>query len=202
MAHSKRHISGMGQCVAVEECIVCRHHPDSLVMDVSSLDIYQKLSPSAVLLNVYDLTEDYITANDIFQEALDIGGAFHAGVEVYGREFSFARDGIYASIPRVHEVHLWRMAIFIGFTEYTLDEINDIVDDELSESWPGSSYDLLSRNCCSFSRYFCDRIAHQCIPDWVDRLARIANTASQPARVLTAIVTDEEPKIFHPVVAV
>lgn len=137
---------------------------------------------NAVLLHVYDLNEDWLEANDIFRETWEFGGAFHAGVEIYGREWSFNREGIYYSAPRTHEVHVYRTTVLIGYTKYSREEVTCILEDEMHHSWPGKSYNLLARNCCSFARAFCKRITRRSIPDWVDRLPRLANTLTKPAQ--------------------
>merc|ERR1712091_485882 len=48
--------------------------------------------------------------------------------------------------------------------------------------WPAKSYDLLSKNCCSFSRSFCKRLTGDSIPDWVDRLPRLLSKVSKPVK--------------------
>jgi hypothetical protein len=170
------HITAMGQggLRAVQEC------QDGALWTLSN-DEFERETDNAVLLNVYDLNEDWLQTNDIFSETLEIGGAFHAGVEVYGQEWSFSPDGICQSAPRYHEVHVFRTSILIGYTKYSYDELACIIEDQLCGRWPGKSYDLLARNCCSFARSFCKRIAGKNIPDWVDRLPRVANTLTKPA---------------------
>ena len=39
------------------------------------------------------------------------------------------------------------------------------------EEWPGTGYDLLRRNCCSFSDALCVALGVGPIPTWVHRLA-------------------------------
>lgn len=108
-----------------------------------------KFSSNAVLLNVYDLDEKWLEANDLFQD-LDIGGCFHAGVEVYGNEWSFSPDGVCYSCPRRHDVHVFRTAIHIGYTKYSQEEIIRILEDEMCFWWDGGEYDLLSRKLLQF----------------------------------------------------
>eukprot|EP00746_Dinoflagellata_sp_MGD_P125451 gnl/MRDRNA2_/MRDRNA2_60206_c0_seq1.p1 gnl/MRDRNA2_/MRDRNA2_60206_c0~~gnl/MRDRNA2_/MRDRNA2_60206_c0_seq1.p1 ORF type:complete len:243 (-),score=20.51 gnl/MRDRNA2_/MRDRNA2_60206_c0_seq1:243-971(-) len=136
----------------------------------------------AVLLNIYDLSKEFLLSNDISQEVLELGGAFHAGVEVFGQEWSFSPDGVDFNYPKTHDVHVYRQTIVIGYTDYEPEEVQGIVEDEMSLEWRGSSYDLLSRNCCSFSRALCNRLTGKLIPDWVDRLPRLLDAVTQPVR--------------------
>jgi hypothetical protein len=137
---------------------------------------------SAVYLNIYDLSEDWLRTNDIFQEALELGGAFHAGVQIYGREWSFSTTGVDYTCPRQNEVHVYRESILLGYTKYDPEEVAAILQLEMFPKWPGRSYDLLSRNCCSFSRSFCKRLTGEFIPDWVDRLPRLLSVVTKPVK--------------------
>jgi hypothetical protein len=130
-------------------------------------------SENAVLLNVYDLSEDWLVANDIFQQTGELGGAFHCGVEIYGREWAFSNTGVFASRPRWHPIHKYRQTIVVGYVGYSSEDVATIMVDELSDEWEGWSYDLLSRNCCTFSRAVCKRLTGNDIPDWVDRFPRL-----------------------------
>lgn len=137
---------------------------------------------TAVLLNIYDLSEEWLASNDLFHEVLELGGAFHAGVEVYGREWSFGTFGVASNHPRSHDVHVYRQSLVIGYTKYSPDEVNNILEDEMAPRWAGKSYDLLSRNCCTFSRAFCRRLTGNGIPGWVDRLPRLLNNVTKPLK--------------------
>lgn len=130
-------------------------------------------SENAVLLNVYDLSKDWLVANDIFQQTGELGGAFHCGVEIYGREWTFGKDGIFPSQPRWHPIHMYRQTIVVGYTGYSSEDVAAVIVDELWDEWEGRSYDLLSRNCCTFSRALCKRLTGRNIPDWVDRFPRL-----------------------------
>jgi len=164
---------GQGCGCQLERC-------DLIVSRSLSQDEVDGAEDSAVLLNIYDLTEEFKLPNSVFQEVVALGGAFHAGVEVYGREWSFGYDGVHWLPPRTHDVHVYRESILIGHTKYAPEEVALILEDEMFSKWPGRSYDLLSRNCCTFSRSFCKRLTGDIIPDWVDRLPRLLSAASKP----------------------
>ena len=42
---------------------------------------------------------------------------------------------------------------------------------EMMDEWPGPKYDLLRRNCCSFSEAFVARLGVGPTPGWLNRLA-------------------------------
>jgi len=176
-------VMGQGGGKAFQDC------QNNVLRSVSNDEIDDDTS-NAVMLNVYDLSEDWLSANDIFSETMELGGAFHAGVEIYGREWSFGYDGICCTWPRCHDVHVYRTSILVGYTKYSADEVVCILEDEMSRRWLGDGYDLLARNCCSFARSLCRRITGECIPDWVDRLARTANVLTKPAMDAVDIATD------------
>lgn len=142
-----------------------------------------------VKLNIYDLSEEWLLANNLFQEVVELGGAFHAGVEIYGQEWSFGSEGVCRSWPRIHDVHVYRQTIAIGETKYDPQEIAVIVEDEMCRKWAGESYDMLAKNCCSFSRSFCKRLTGDSIPDWVDRLPRLLNAVTQPVKGMADVAT-------------
>ncbi|KAE8719722.1 putative receptor-like protein kinase [Hibiscus syriacus] len=52
---------------------------------------------------------------------------------------------------------------------------------ELSREWPGSSYDLLSKNCNHFCDEFCERLGVQKLPGWVNRFANAGDAAIEIA---------------------
>jgi hypothetical protein len=151
-----------------------------------SLDSEASEAPpeNAVLLNVYDLSEDWLVANEIFQQTGELGGAFHCGVEIYGHEWTFGQDGIFFSRPKRHPVHMYRQSIVIGYTRYGPEDVAAIIEDELCPKWPGKSYDLLSRNCCTFSRALCKHLTGKKIPDWVDRFPRLLHVVKAPVKAM------------------
>jgi hypothetical protein len=142
----------------------------------------EDLKIGVVQLNIYDLSKEFLISNDISQEVLELGGAFHAGVEVYGQEWSFSPDGVDFNCPKTHDIHVFRETIVIGYTHCEPGEVQAFIEDQMSMEWRGSSYDLLSRNCCTFSRALCKRLTGNTIPDWVDRLPRLLTALTQPVR--------------------
>ncbi|CAK0834023.1 unnamed protein product, partial [Prorocentrum cordatum] len=119
-----------------------------------------------VLLNVYDVSHaDAVRwLNSLLAgSALKLGGAFHAAVEVQGLEWSFGRTfrdtlpGVSCQLPRSDPQHTFRESVLLGYTRLTTDRIAGLMAD-LVEEYPGSGYDLLHRNCCTFAEDFSRRL--------------------------------------------
>mmetsp|Transcript_73376 Transcript_73376/g.185889 ORF Transcript_73376/g.185889 Transcript_73376/m.185889 type:complete len:416 (-) Transcript_73376:141-1388(-) len=104
--------------------------------------------------------------------------AYHVGVTVYGREWSYyggcdAREG-----PDATGVRYLRQGAFapsicqivlLGKTPLTELEANEVIQ-ELEDEWLSRDYKFLSRNCCHFSQEMCKRLEVDQIPDKVLRL--------------------------------
>jgi hypothetical protein len=112
-------------------------------------------------------------------------GAFHAGVEVLGREYSFGWNdegstGVFWVEPKGAEAlfgHRFRQRIVLGTVTVTMDELDEIVA-QLEIEWMGYMYDMWHKNC----NHFCDALGERLsakstdgvelarIPIWVNRL--------------------------------
>ena len=104
-----------------------------------------------VTLHVYDLTpwNHYL---------MKIGlGAFHTGVAIDGREYTFggAQDGmiigIFSHIPKNVD-KVFRTSIELGEIE-SLSIVDELIDD-LEEDYQSTDYDIINRNCNHFSDEF------------------------------------------------
>ncbi|CAE7298612.1 unnamed protein product [Symbiodinium natans] len=131
---------------------------------------------SQVLVHVYELVE-FVRLNQILaSELMPIGGALHAGVEVYGREWSFGgapgrRTGVVCEVPRTNRKHRFRETISLGTTRLSASEVALVIGD-LIERWLGEDYHWLHRNCLHFANEFCRKLGVGSIPAWIDRLPR------------------------------
>lgn len=124
-----------------------------------------------MVLNVYDLDKNWQNMNGLFCDALHLGGAFHVGVEVFGKEWSFGSDGVVYGRSRDHDVHVYRQSIPLGYTRHDKRAVMAIIDDMAERTWRGETYDILGRNCCTFARELCYQIlGSDKIPAWIDRL--------------------------------
>lgn len=130
-----------------------------------------------VFLNVYDLMIMNYTIN-----RLGIG-VYHTGVEVYGREYSYAghyhteNTGLKDSVPRdtswLHDA-IWRERIYIGKTRLTKEEVKAKFE-ELKPIFLGPSYNVLDRNCNHFTNHFVKILTGKEMPAYVNRIMKIAS---------------------------
>lgn len=102
-------------------------------------------------------------------------GAFHAGVEIYGREWSFGftedvSTGVFCCRPAGCEAHAYLRPLPMGETHLSQPEVLSLIG-RLAKEWNGQDYDLLRCNCCHFSHELCRRLGVGPIPRWLTSLA-------------------------------
>ncbi|OLQ04342.1 DeSI-like protein [Symbiodinium microadriaticum] len=142
---------------------------------------------AGVTVHIYDVTGNGAVQqlNQVFRAAGT--GAFHAGVEVYGREYSFGYcdegSGIFDCEPKECSSHSYREAVDMGFTALSCDEVRSVLG-RLALDWPGTGYDLLRRNCCSFCNVLCIELGVGPMPAWVSNLAAAGASLSDAAENL------------------
>mmetsp|Transcript_13273 Transcript_13273/g.21663 ORF Transcript_13273/g.21663 Transcript_13273/m.21663 type:complete len:331 (-) Transcript_13273:714-1706(-) len=155
-----------------------------------------------VVLNVYDLNPEddkkkHVT--NVNDWALMVGtGAFHSGVQVHGREWSFGSSAdhiraIQACRPRrcCPMQYKFRMSVEIGSTKLSPKLVKDLIEKMAqSDRYQGSAYNMLKNNCNDFSNDLCQRLTGgRGIPKWVNR----------GARTLDKILDSAEKVASHPV---
>ncbi|KAK5804546.1 uncharacterized protein LOC108479492 [Gossypium arboreum] len=146
-----------------------------------------------VILHVYDVTNSesdktnstIVQINKIFKDGIGLGGIFHSAVQVYGEDewsFGFCEQGsgVFSCPSGKNPMYTYRESMVLGRTNFSIFKVNQILR-ELSREWPGSSYDLLSKNCNHFCDDFCERLGVQKLPGWVNRFANAGDTAIQIA---------------------
>jgi len=134
-----------------------------------------------VLLHVYDLNNRFRRANKVTSRGrVAVGGAFHAGVEVFGSEWSYGCYGVDASAPRaVHgNPHTYCCTISLGRTLLDRTAFATLAW-SMCQQWRGADYELFGRNCCSFASELCRRLGVQPVPDWVSRLPRLLHAGQR-----------------------
>lgn len=112
-------------------------------------------------------------------------GVYHTGVEVFGREYSYAghyhteTTGLKESMPRdtswLNDA-VFRERILIGYTKYTPVEVRQRFE-EMKPSYLGPSYNVLDRNCNHFTDKFIRVLTKKELPPYVQRLMRVARKA-------------------------
>ena len=98
-------------------------------------------------------------------------GAYHTGVELGGYEYSFSDSGVYKCQPRMAPPPAkFKQSIVLGEHAGSANDVSRVVR-ELRELFAPGTYDLLEKNCNTFSQAFSDRLIGVEIPRWVNRLA-------------------------------
>ncbi|RDX71102.1 DeSI-like protein [Mucuna pruriens] len=146
-----------------------------------------------VVLHIYDVTNSgsektnntIVQINKIFKDGIGFGGIFHSAVQVYGDDewsFGFCEQGtgVFSCPSGKNPMYTFRESIDLGKTNFSIFKVNQILR-ELSREWPGSSYDLLSKNCNHFCDEFCERLGVPKLPGWVNRFANAGDTAMEVA---------------------
>jgi hypothetical protein len=156
-------------------------------MDVEEGD---DIEENTVLLNLYDLNSNMLKANNIFTDVLAIGGAYHAGVEVYGKEYMYGEDGLVWDTPRFSLDNIYKESVVMGQTLLDQQAVDTLVL-SMQPHWLGKDYHIVSNNCCAFARKLCRKLKLGDIPAWVDRLAHLADRAI-PQRALRQLSNKDE----------
>jgi hypothetical protein len=143
-----------------------------------------------VTLNVYDLQQECQGTNKVLKM---VGtGVYHAGVEVYGNEYSYGGSqypgeegtGVYQNEePRRHPTHAFKQSVAMGETLFTEDEVRRLLH-TLEDEWQAQDYKLLSHNCCDFSNEFCKRLGVGSVPGWVKSLAGLGARVTDVVNVI------------------
>lgn len=150
-----------------------------------------------VLLHVYDVTNSTsqtvnsaVSGVNSLARAIGgglLGGIYHGGVEVFGREWSFGfveggGSGVYPCDPKKNPMYTYRETIDLGTTSMAPAEVRALLA-EMSVSWRGDSYALLTRNCVHFCEELCEKLGcTQKVPRWVNAAASGAERAARGAR--------------------
>jgi hypothetical protein len=148
-------------------------------------------------LNVYDVScqELLQKINRVFtaNNQVLVGGVFHAGVEVYGREYHYGatedeRTGVGFIVPRLNPQHTYRATVPMGTTALNKEDVHCLIL-EMVLRWRGPAYNLIHNNCLDFANAFLAELGLRRIPGWVDRAQRTAvslTTAVEVARSISA----------------
>jgi len=131
-------------------------------------------------------------------------GAFHGGIEVYGKEYSYGYvkegTGIFSNAPKGCAMHHYRESVELGETQLSEADVTKLIK-EMEPDWEGKDYDLLRRNCVFFSTALAERLGVKALPKWVTNLAGAgasvqdgamqAATKAQAAAIIAAAKANE-----------
>mmetsp|Transcript_92008 Transcript_92008/g.260451 ORF Transcript_92008/g.260451 Transcript_92008/m.260451 type:complete len:264 (-) Transcript_92008:84-875(-) len=132
-----------------------------------------------VILHVYDVgTEPAIAGANRLLRKVD-AGAYHAAVEVNGREWSYGYvhfgTGVFSCGPAQCYAHTYREAVHMGHTRLTPRAIKRVLRG-LEAQWRGRDYDLLRQNCCHFCDALCVCLGVGQVPTWLTNLSNAGLT--------------------------
>lgn len=158
-------------------------HSDGPAMDKRRLSLQPRFgsqdddgkAKERVLVRVYDLGQTAFTRS-FFNQIAKSYGAFHTGVQVYGREWSFGMTfddwttGITWCIPGQNPDHSFRETLSMGYTTLSPQEVERVIYG-MKDEWRGCTYNVLSRNCHNFSDELSRRLCGCGLPPWVNALA-------------------------------
>lgn len=134
-----------------------------------------------VTLNIYDLGTS-CPSRSVNKLLRPLGtGAFHCGVEVHGREWSYSNtdagvgDGIFCCLPCCCMGYSYCESVLLGRTSASKEAVQNLILSMKSE-WAVEDYGVLAHNCC----HFCDSLSHRLgvvgVPAWVKNLAGAAES--------------------------
>jgi len=164
----------------VEKAAVPHQMPDGTTSEPSMQSGAPSASGMPVYLHVYDVTHEESVGklNALLAPRLcplKLGGLFHVGVEVNGREWCYGYctkgSGVSGLRPRTHPSHVYRETICLPCTQLSEEKIVSAIQD-LSSQYKGSDYNLLRRNCIHFADDLCLRLGVGGVPFWIHRLVR------------------------------
>lgn len=108
-------------------------------------------------------------------------GAFHCGVEVYRREWSFCGSGIFSCPPSACEGHTYIESEIRGLTAMSEDEVMRLLFMMQERCWDKQDYSGLDHNCIHFCEDLCLLLGVGYLPE------RVKNLAAKGVAVRTAI---------------
>jgi hypothetical protein len=116
---------------------------------------------TSVFVNVYRLIPTQDRAGKASNDALEFikMGVYHAGIEIFGQEYSFGmdpsgskdpeKDGVFAVRPR-SAVGDFKESVKLGETKMDKATFSRVLD-SIRPQWRAVSYHILKHNCCYFS---------------------------------------------------
>ncbi|KAL2017708.1 hypothetical protein VTK56DRAFT_1733 [Thermocarpiscus australiensis] len=134
------------------------------------------LQKTEIVINVYDLLPPGRISSALWFLGTSL---LHSGVVINGKEYAYGGHdrpgvtGVYWTRPKTEPPGgTFRCEILHGFTVAPQSEIDAAVRDA-SDEFPGTAYNLLTKNCNHFTSYLCQKLTGRPGPGWLNRAASI-----------------------------
>merc|ERR1719215_2289159 len=124
------------------------------------MELLRVAGHAPVTLHIYDVVDHtaVVAANKVLR--MFGSGAFHVGIEVFGREWSYGglpagstnsaeMTGVGFNEPRSCSFGRYKESVYLGRTNISEAAFHQIIE-VMQKEWPGYAYDVLSFNCCGF----------------------------------------------------
>jgi len=130
-------------------------------------------------------------------------GVYHCGVEVFGKEWSFADtesgqgNGVFECPPRKCKGHTYDETVLMGYTTLTEEMVHAIIE-VLKIDWQASDYHLLEQNCCHFADDMCRRLGVRGVPERILHMSKVGEAciAGEPCSTCTVRCCEGAETIF------
>jgi len=107
-----------------------------------------------VLLHLYDLSNGAAESISPWLIGQKLEGVWHTGVVVYGKEYYYSKDTVYADAGDTSFGKPTRI-VHLGYTLWRQDELHEFVTTELKPVFQRDTYDVVCNNCNHFSDRVC-----------------------------------------------
>jgi hypothetical protein len=124
---------------------------------------------SRVKVHIYHVSnEDWVKGMNEWLPQSITGGVYHAGVEVWGKEYWFGwcpppASGVTACHPKRNLAHTYFQSVDVGLTRMSKDDVAVLMS-QLKREWPGGQYHAIKRNCCHFCEEMLARLGTDGLP--------------------------------------
>jgi len=151
-------MAGTAVCPALDNDVAQHHH-------------------EKVMLNIYDIGTS-CTGPLVNSVLRPMGaGAFHCGVEVFDREWSYAdskhgKDGVFSCPPCCCEGHTFYQSVFMGYVSFSRRFVMEIIKAS-KKDWLSVDYHVFYHNCCHYSSDLCQRLGVDPVPAWTTSLPHL-----------------------------
>ncbi|KAJ8545015.1 hypothetical protein K7X08_017598 [Anisodus acutangulus] len=164
-----------------------------------------------VVLYVYDMTKSgghdthnftIVQMNKLLKDGVNFGGIFHTAVQIYGNDewaygYRNKGSGVFSCPAGKNPSYTLREKITLGRTECSPSKVNKMLK-ELSDSWSGNKYNIVSRNSKHFSNELLERLGVPKLPSWVNRVTNIADAAKDAAGTLLKAKDEALKRVMNP----